>query len=475
MRIVTGRSAIRTAIITLLAFAMICLSAAYASAASVKTASAEGYINAEDGAIIRKEASTSSSKVGGAKDNARVFIKKEVFTSKSNPKATNKWYYVYYGSTKGYVRSDLVDGIIYNTTPAKTTCALNVRTGPTTSMAKKAVLKKNKKVEIALPAYYKGSSDVWYRIKYGTEYMYISGRVKALSKPTSIRIDSLAYPTELMEGQSYSIRGVITSNKDIEKVTVKVLNSKGKTVIEKSASPNVTIYSLFSLDKYIGFGTLNDGKYTYIVNIIAGGKTYTKVNKSFTIENAKGGDMVGKTAVKLAWPEKTSSSKYSFYSDGSSATEFFESALDIEYPTHNGWSGVGPSVGASCDVFVGTAVRNSGYDKKFPRGLEQQWPYLQSSDKWQIVKNFNRKVEMLRNGDVIIYRKTDAKLGEEGFRGHILIYYKTGGKEGYAEASLPNEKKKTGAYGHLVSGRTAVQTKLNKSYIKYIEVYRATE
>ncbi|MDD6096923.1 MAG: hypothetical protein PUC20_05410, partial [Firmicutes bacterium] len=102
----------------------------------------------------------------------------------------------------------------------------------------------------------------------------------------------------------------------------------------------------------------------------------------------------------------------------------------------------------------------------FPRGLEQQWPYLKTSDKWQVVKNFNKKVDMLRNGDVIIYRKSEA--GEK-LRGHILIYYKTSGKEGYAEASLNN------TYGHLVPGKEAVQKKLDKNYIKYIEVYRATE
>ena len=466
MRIMTGRSAIRTAIITLLAFAMLCLSAAYASAASVKTASAEGFINAEDGAIIRKEPSTSSSKIGGAKDNARVFIKKEVFTSKSNPKATNKWYYVYYGSTKGYVRSDLVDGIIYNTTPAKTTCALNVRTGPTTSMAKKAVLKKNKKVTIVIPAYYKGSSDVWYRIKHGTGYMYISGRVKAQSKSTSIRIDSPLCPESLIEGQSFSIKGTVTSNKDIEKVTVKILNSKGKTALEKSASPNVTRYSLTSLDKYIPFGSLNDGSFTYLVNVKVAGKTYTKLNRAFKVTNVKGGDKIAASALNLAWPEGTASSKYDYDVSGSSATDKFNEAFDLEYPTHNGWSGGGPAVGASCDVFVGTVVRNSGYDKLFPRGLEQQWPYLKTSDKWQVVKNFNKKVDMLRNGDVIIYRKSEE--GEK-LRGHILIYYKTGGKEGYAEASLNN------TYGHLVPGKEAVQKKLDKNYIKYIEVYRATE
>lgn len=453
----------KATLIAFLTLVMLTVATATAAAASVRTASAEGRINAKGGAIVRSAASTSSKNVGGIKNNAKVHIKKEVFTSKSNPKATNKWYYVSYGDVKGYVRSDLIDNIKYNTASAKLSCDLNVRTGPTTSFQKKGALKSNRTVEIALPAYYNGSSTTWYKIKYGNDYMYLIGRVEEIPKSAWVKTASLKYPERIDKGHGFSIGGTITSNRDIEKVTAKILNAEGKSVLEKSAYPDTTSYSLASLDKYIKFGSLEEGEYNYVVTVKVLGKTYTKINRTFEVE-ANRGDLIAEKALELAWSEDTSPSLYTYGKSGARATDAFRQALDEQFPTHKNWSGGGPAVGASCDVFVGTVVRSSGYDESFPRGLEQQWPYLQKSDKWQRVDNFNGSVDTLENGDVIIYRRSEK--GEK-LKGHIFLYYKNGEKEGYAEASLNK------TYGHLVPGRNAVQSKLNKSYIKAIEVYRA--
>lgn len=146
MKILRKRVDGRMLFVFLSALVMVIMTTSMASAASARIGSAEGFINAKGGAIIRSSASISAKKVGGAEDNSRVFIKKEVFISKSDPKATNKWYYVYCGNTKGYIRSDLVDNITYHSSPVKLRCDLNVRTGPSTSMSRKAVLKKSKTV-----------------------------------------------------------------------------------------------------------------------------------------------------------------------------------------------------------------------------------------------------------------------------------------------------------------------------------------
>lgn len=122
-------------------------------------------------------------------------------------------------------------------------------------------------------------------------------------------------------------------------------------------------------------------------------------------------------AINLAYPDSPSEAKY----PGGRATAAFNAAFDRAYPRHSHWGKV-TSVGASCDVFVGVCVVDSGIDPNFPSGLNEQQSHLAKSDKFECViktTNSDIKESELRDGDIITYRYTKGG-------GHICIY--AGGK-----------------------------------------------
>lgn len=147
-------------------------------------------------------------------------------------------------------------------------------------------------------------------------------------------------------------------------------------------------------------------------------------------------------AIEFAWPYGTSSGKYS-YPEGSPVAAY-ATGLQTAYGSRSGW-GAAPKAGASCDVFVGTVVRNS-YDTSFPRGLSEQFPYLASSSKFTEVNT--RSTSGMRDGDVIIYRYKDSN----GSGAHTFIYITINGtgyivnanyNRTYAYITKPNDYTKS--------------------------------
>ena len=93
----------------------------------------------------------------------------------------------------------------------------------------------------------------------------------------------------------------------------------------------------------------------------------------------------------------------------------YKQALDRAYPDRSHW-GFRPRHGRSCDVFVGTVVRDSGVDPNFPRGLDEVIPYVKNHPKkWKLIKNPKRGD--IESGDIIyqIYKSG---------AGHICIKMK---------------------------------------------------
>lgn len=93
----------------------------------------------------------------------------------------------------------------------------------------------------------------------------------------------------------------------------------------------------------------------------------------------------------------------------------YRQALNRAYPDRSHW-GFRPRHGRSCDVFVGTVVRDSGVDPNFPRGLDEVIPYVKKHPKkWELIKNPKRGD--IESGDIIyqIYKSG---------AGHICIKMK---------------------------------------------------
>lgn len=461
-RVKSRKTAVVVICILTVLFAM-AFGAINVDALSVKTA--KGKVNSSEGAYLRKSASTGSKAVTILKDNTSVTISKEVFTSAKNHTAKNKWYYVTAGEKKGYIRSDLVDSISYDSVKGKVASALNYRKGAGVKMNKVGTFKKNAAVEIVMTATANDSDVNWYKIKKDGKYYYVSSRwiklAASVSTAPEVRLSSsgMTYPEKITEKSPFSLRGIISCNEKITGADVGVLDGKGNWVIKVSKKVNSDTFDIKDVDSEIRFATLPVGTYTYKVNVQVRNKTYTQLEKSFNVVKMSKAEKIADKAFEIAWPVGTAKSVYS-YSTGK-PTDAYAEALNAAYPNRSKW-GEPPRAGASCDVCAGTILRASGVDKSVPRGLAEQFPYFDESDKYTKV-DYDGDRNDLRSGDIILYKR-------EGSSGaHICIYLKKNGKEYIAEANYNS------TYAMLLNSTSALNIRLRVNDKIKMGVYRIIE
>lgn len=115
-------------------------------------------------------------------------------------------------------------------------------------------------------------------------------------------------------------------------------------------------------------------------------------------------------AKEFAYAYGTKKAVYSY--PGGKPKDAYKKGLQTAYGDRKGW-GKQTKAGASCDVFVGTVIRCSGVDPKFPRGLDGVLKHLKGNSKWTLtaVKSESK----MKPGDVI-YQEY------KGSGGHIFIY-----------------------------------------------------
>lgn len=178
----------------------------------------------------------------------------------------------------------------------------------------------------------------------------------------------------------------------------------------------------------------------------SGGQT-TKPTTPTTSATKTDENKISSKAKKLAWIKGTAKSKYAWH--GGRATKAFSDALSAHYPNHGKW-GKAPSVGCSCDVFVGTVVRASGLDKTFPRGFDEQWTHKPSAKMEKLTYSNVSPYSVSKDGDAILYWKNS-----KGSSKHVLIR----GKGCLYEAQY--EK----TYGHVNSSLSKIKTKRPKVVI----------
>ena len=128
--------------------------------------------------------------------------------------------------------------------------------------------------------------------------------------------------------------------------------------------------------------------------------------------------LIALKATQLAYPDAPSKAKY----HGGEPTAAYAAALKRAYPNRSGW-GQPSKDGASCDVFVGTCIVDSGVDKGFPRGYRDQAIRLaKRTDLYEcVVSTTSRYVKEseLKDGDICTWEKSSGTV-------HIWIY--AGGK-----------------------------------------------
>ena len=123
--------------------------------------------------------------------------------------------------------------------------------------------------------------------------------------------------------------------------------------------------------------------------------TYTGAFPDLVVHS---GQKIAETAKALAYPKGTKKATYT-YPKGK-ATEAFTAAINRVFPKRSTWSKQ-CQAGASCDVGAATVIRASGIDPKIPRGLEEQIPYLEKSNRFK--KTDLKKTSDMKPGDVGVY------------------------------------------------------------------------
>lgn len=264
--------------------------AAFLCASEATVSNATGKIDGKS-VVLRKTASTKGKSLGKLKNNAKVTIKKIVFTSKSSTAAKNKWYYVSINDKNGYVRSDYIDTLKYSAVDGKTIDVLNYRKGAGTKMKKVGSYKKGKSVDVVLLADAKTDDDDWYQVKKGDKYYYVNGEYVSFEQEEPVVTSSdtvftkteVIYPSSLDVGTSFNVGGTVTCTKKISKVCFGIVDSDGDWLQECNMNVNSKTFNIAKVDTSVHFGVIIPGEYKYVGKFYVDGKWYKKINRSFTV------------------------------------------------------------------------------------------------------------------------------------------------------------------------------------------------
>ncbi|MBR0156785.1 MAG: amidase domain-containing protein [Clostridia bacterium] len=83
---------------------------------------------------------------------------------------------------------------------------------------------------------------------------------------SAITLSDYSYPTAVTQGSSFTLTGIISSNYALESVSVGVYDVSGTPVLYKSIAPYTTTVNIaLQIDRYITFGVLSVGVYTYMI------------------------------------------------------------------------------------------------------------------------------------------------------------------------------------------------------------------
>jgi len=109
--------------------------------------------------------------------------------------------------------------------------------------------------------------------------------LSTFSAKSSLKITDVSRPKTLIRGRVYNVRGTVSSNYRVKKVTVSILNAKNKVVSSHTVRPNTYRYNLAAIDNYILFNLARTGKNYYRITAKDEKKTVTK-KWSFTVTSA---------------------------------------------------------------------------------------------------------------------------------------------------------------------------------------------
>ena len=270
-----------------------------------------------------------------------------------------------------------------------------------------------------------------------------------------VKLNNCNKVTSLKAGESFDLSGTITSNVTIKRVEIGIVDKATNTWVGGAKYDKSGIDSyVFDIDKAessIRFGALYGGTYSYRIYVhLEDGSVVTVLNHSFVVSAGTGAGAIVSMASQCAWPYGTAKSVYAY--SGGKRTDAYTAALKTAYGDRTGW-GAQTKAGASCDVFVGTVIRASGYDTKFPRGLDGVESHCKkNTDKWRLTGI--KTVSQMQPGDIVFQLYS-------GGGGHIVVYM---GNNRVANAHYVGK-----TYGVIESAGSQIK---DKSKCRVYNVYR---
>ena len=203
-------------------------------------------------------------------------------------------------------------------------------------------------------------------------------------------------------GQSFTLQGTIKANAVMKRVEIGVVDASTQTWVYGAKYDNSKVnsetFDIAIADEKISFGNLWDDQYRYrIYAHFTDGSVICVLNQTFFVRGSgNGASAIVATARKCAWPYDTKKSKRAY--PGGAPVAAFKAAIANAYPDRSSW-GAQPRAGASCDVFVGTVIRASGYDTAFPRGLDGVVKHCKKyPNKWKNMGHIS--FSAMRPGDI---------------------------------------------------------------------------
>ena len=100
---------------------------------------------------------------------------------------------------------------------------------------------------------------------------------------SKVTISGHSVPTTITVGGVFSVKGTITANEKLTKVTVGCYDINGKLLTGASATPNAKTYNVANLDYDVEFNVLTPGVYYYRITTVTASGSKRIVNSAFTV------------------------------------------------------------------------------------------------------------------------------------------------------------------------------------------------
>ncbi|MBR6531169.1 MAG: hypothetical protein IKT61_01550 [Clostridia bacterium] len=174
--------------------------------------------------------------------------------------------------------------------------------------------------------------------KLGSAILAVVTMLLCLTMPvvasSDIMLTDEVYPTEIIEGNTFSVYGVVTSSNKIMAVTIGVYNTEGEAAFEYTGKPGTKTYDIHNVDYLLTFSKLTEGEYIYrIVATDTAESGVVLLEKEFRVISKEKFDTLKLTSATAPWSFLEGST---FSVHGTVTSEYVITAVTCSVRSANG-------------------------------------------------------------------------------------------------------------------------------------------